>query len=488
MVWLFLFVFHVQAAVHSFTSSELVALGSYSGILSSQAVVYNKFYTLYIETSMTNSSYYAQSHTYQEISRGTLGPADQAVAAGLPNSPNVGLCWIGSNGLLFNVLSADGALLIDKPFNVTQGKVDRPAITQLKNGNLVIVWAQDQVDGESWGVFARIFDKNAAPVTNVISVNVFVQGTQTNPTVVGCEGGFIVVWESKGFNNGLVLRKFGTSGQPLTQEQLIVKDYYAREPMLRLGNVPTLSYLQRNNQTLTDDLMILSFDAGGNPRTTLVKGNWGQTSTNMYSYGRSPSFTYDDNTILVALQEERYDFSQAVRLIKLGSSGCALAEVYANNTQHYGSWRVLDMVQVDDQSVAVMFSEATNRTVWKQTYLTPSPSVCYGEKNNYSFQPWTKPESGGGDDDGVSTSSIIIAVIVSVAGLIILLIAVKVIHWIYKKREKNRLKRLDGERHLSAFELNTPSPSAYHHEAELSNLEPDILAPDIYSIENYRKS
>jgi hypothetical protein len=390
---------------------------------------------------------------------------------------------------MFNVVTASGRLVKEQPLNVTQGNVDTPAITQMANGDFVVVWAQDQIDGESWGVFLSVVNKNAASVSGVIRANVFVQGPQFNPAVVGCEGGgFIVVWESKGFNNGLMLRKFSSSGQPLTEERLLINDFWAREPMLRLGDVPTLTYLTMNSTTLTDDIMVQTFDAVGSPHVGQIKGNWGQTSTNKFSYNDSPGLAYSDNTLVVALQEERYDFSQSIRLVKLGSTGCSLAEVFVNWPPQ-GTWRVLEMLKTGEQTIAVIYAETTAQTLWLKSFQTPSPSVCAKENNNFSFQPWKKPKASD-SGDGTSTTTIIVAVVVTVVGAAIVLIAVKVVHWIYKKREKKRLQSLrqlmtpdPSIRGLQ--DSNLPSPQ--YGGVELSMSQPEILMSDPLSFRRSAK-
>jgi hypothetical protein len=466
-----------------------VYLGSYRGSLSKQSVVYNNYYALSVASTDHNASYFVQDHDLKELARGSLGPGTQAVAAGLVSSPDVGVSWVTRVGLMFNVVTASGKLVKEQALNVTQGNVDAPAIMQMANGDFVVVWSQDQLDGESWGVFLCVVNRNAALVSGVIRANVFVQGPQFNPAVVGCEGGgFIVVWESKGFNNGLMLRKFSSSGQPLTEEHLLINDFYAREPMLRLGDVPTLTYLTKNSTTLTDDIMVQTFDAVGNPHVGQIKGNWGQTSTNKFSYSDSPGLAYSDSTLVVALQEERYDFSQSIRLVKLGSSGCSLAEVLVNWPAQ-GTWRVLEMSKTGEQMIAVMYAETTDQTLWLKSYQTPSPSVCAKENNDFSFQPWKKPEASD-TEDGTSTTTIIVAVVVTVLGVSVVLIAAKIIHWIYKKREKSRLQALRNlmtppasARGLQDSDMQSPN----FRSVELSMNTPEILLSDSVSFNKRAK-
>jgi hypothetical protein len=193
MAWLLILLSSASANLSNFNATETVHLGSYSGSLSKQSVVLNKYYLLSIASSDSNTTYLVHTHDYQQLTRGSLGPGAQAVAAGLLNSPDVGLSWVTSTGLMFNVMTSTGALVKDRPLNVTQGKAEAPSVCQMTNGNFVVVWAQDQLDGESWGIFLSVIDRNAVSVSGVVRANAFIQGPQYNPAVISCEGGFIVV-------------------------------------------------------------------------------------------------------------------------------------------------------------------------------------------------------------------------------------------------------------------------------------------------------
>jgi hypothetical protein len=242
--------------------------------------------------------------------------------------------------------------------------------------------------------------------------------------------------------------------------------------------------------TLTDDLIVQVFDGVGNPHTAQMKGNWGQTSTSKFTYSSSPGLAYHDNTLVIALQEERYDFSQSIRLVRLGSSGCALAEAYVNSPPH-GTWRVLDLFITGEQSVVVVYAETTQQAMWLTSYHFPSPIVCSGENTLFSFQPWSKPESSH-SEDGVSTATTVLAVVLSVVGVAVLLVAVKVIHWFYKRTQKKRLNVIynigeagSGEKY-SPTNMSTKRSDSQLLDNSLSttqsfhpvlSLEPDMLIP-----------
>jgi VCBS repeat-containing protein len=70
-----------------------------------------------------------------------------------------------------------------------------PEIATLANGDLIVVWTDDRLDGSGVGVFARIFGPDGAARGDQFRVNDERISTQDQPDVAALEtGGFIVVW------------------------------------------------------------------------------------------------------------------------------------------------------------------------------------------------------------------------------------------------------------------------------------------------------
>jgi hypothetical protein len=77
-------------------------------------------------------------------------------------------------------------------------------------GGFVVVWASDQQDGSSWGIFAQRFDPGGAPVGPEFRVNTFTTGLQAFHSAGSApDGSFVVVWSSYGQDGS----DFGVFGQ-----------------------------------------------------------------------------------------------------------------------------------------------------------------------------------------------------------------------------------------------------------------------------------
>jgi hypothetical protein len=99
---------------------------------------------------------------------------------------------------------------------------ERPKVARLSGGGFAVVWHSNLQDGDSWGVFARVFTDAGAPLTDEIPVNTTTSGRQDYPAVVGLSNGsFVVAWQSKGQDGsgtGLFARRFSAAGVPLSSE------------------------------------------------------------------------------------------------------------------------------------------------------------------------------------------------------------------------------------------------------------------------------
>ncbi|WP_316858153.1 Ig-like domain-containing protein [uncultured Cohaesibacter sp.] len=104
-----------------------------------------------------------------------------------------------------------------------------PTVTQLLNGNLVVVWdSLDGVDDTSHsGIKAQLFDSDSNAIGEEFLVNNETFSTQTFPDVTALSnGGFIVAWYSDARvgdtdNGGIKARFFGPDGEPTGGEFLV---------------------------------------------------------------------------------------------------------------------------------------------------------------------------------------------------------------------------------------------------------------------------
>ena len=102
-----------------------------------------------------------------------------------------------------------------------QGEQANPDVAVADDGTFVVSWSES--DGDSWGVKGRRFAANGSPLTDVIEVNTYTDGTQgdSEAAVNPSTGEFVVVWKSEGQDGssyGVYGQRFAADGTPLGDE------------------------------------------------------------------------------------------------------------------------------------------------------------------------------------------------------------------------------------------------------------------------------
>ncbi len=103
----------------------------------------------------------------------------------------------------------------------TAGMQRDPIVAMDADGDFVVVWHDEEgIDGDGFGVLARLFDKNGNPKTNEFVVSQSTAGTQRDPHVdVDYVGNFVVTWESNHSGDyDVFIRRFDRAGNPLSNE------------------------------------------------------------------------------------------------------------------------------------------------------------------------------------------------------------------------------------------------------------------------------
>jgi hypothetical protein len=84
-----------------------------------------------------------------------------------------------------------------------------PVVASDAAGNFVVVWASNQQDGDSFGIFGQRYTSLGTPVGGEFQVNTYTTSAQLLPAVATDPlGNFVVVWESA-FQDGSLLGIFG---------------------------------------------------------------------------------------------------------------------------------------------------------------------------------------------------------------------------------------------------------------------------------------
>lgn len=113
----------------------------------------------------------------------------------------------GDGEVFLQVLDATGAK-VGANIQVNQNAVGaqtHPQIAPLANGNVIVVYDSDDIDGNGRGIAGRVFSGTGAPITEEFVVNaVNTSDWQLRPDVVGLkDGSFVVSWESFGNEEGV---------------------------------------------------------------------------------------------------------------------------------------------------------------------------------------------------------------------------------------------------------------------------------------------
>ncbi len=121
-------------------------------------------------------------------------------------------------GVFARLFAPDGAPLTGEiPVNTyTTQNQDQPSVAADAAGNFVVVWQADAQDGSLDGIFGQRFDSSGAPVGSEFQVNTFTTSTQQAPSVsMAGSGAFVVVWQSfsaDGNGFGISGRRFDSTG------------------------------------------------------------------------------------------------------------------------------------------------------------------------------------------------------------------------------------------------------------------------------------
>jgi len=100
--------------------------------------------------------------------------------------------------------------------NTTAGQQREPQVAMDANGNFVVVWADNALDGSGMGIFARRFDASGTALGNAFQVNTFATGYQGHPQIaLHTSGSFVIAWQSlgqDGSNHGVYFQRYDATG------------------------------------------------------------------------------------------------------------------------------------------------------------------------------------------------------------------------------------------------------------------------------------
>ena len=103
---------------------------------------------------------------------------------------------------------------------------DEPALCYATGGHLLIAWSDRHgYDGQAMGIFARLYDAHAAPLTSEFQCNVIWQASQWRPLIAATpSGGFVVAW-SGNWDGDSFFRIFDGDANPLQSQEFVLTSW-----------------------------------------------------------------------------------------------------------------------------------------------------------------------------------------------------------------------------------------------------------------------
>jgi Ca2+-binding RTX toxin-like protein len=117
---------------------------------------------------------------------------------------------------------------------VVAGKKADAQVTQLTNGDVVVVWTSDMSlaqDGSGSGIYMQRYDSAGVMLGSETRVNSATSGSQWQPSVTALSGGkYVVVWSG----SGTFMQMYDSAGQKIGPEKTIAsftnQNYFLRNP------------------------------------------------------------------------------------------------------------------------------------------------------------------------------------------------------------------------------------------------------------------
>ena len=127
----------------------------------------------------------------------------------------------GFQKVSYRILAPNGTFRGDEQQVSAPGSADNrnPVACALPNGDSVIAWTSQGMDGDMAGVALQRIDRNGAAVGGLIQANDYTIGNQRSPAITATPGGFAVAWVSElqtgSDRSDIYLRRFDASGNPV---------------------------------------------------------------------------------------------------------------------------------------------------------------------------------------------------------------------------------------------------------------------------------
>jgi flagellin-like hook-associated protein FlgL len=228
-----------QAATGTYTSDQRIIISSEFQAMASEiqriAVATDFNGIKLLDNSLANAtgawgwSNPSVSAAHDGTSLDSAGPAK--IHFGTGNSSAEDYYYLSvSNTQIGAVLEPNGVDENGSEFQVnsyTASVQANPSVTGLANGGYVATWQSVGQDGDDFGIYAKIYDKDGKALTGDIQVNSYTTWIQSLPTATSlADGGLLVSWNSDSqppdaSSWGVFARRYNAAGQPEGDEFLV---------------------------------------------------------------------------------------------------------------------------------------------------------------------------------------------------------------------------------------------------------------------------
>jgi len=131
----------------------------------------------------------------------------------------------GSNDGVFGQLFDKNLTKVRSEFQVntfTNNSQSHPSVASFNNGNFVVTWDSEGQDGDWWGVYGHLFDENGTKISSEFRINTYTTNYQQVPTVASfINSDFVVIWASQdqdGSSWGIYGQLYNGSGSKIGSE------------------------------------------------------------------------------------------------------------------------------------------------------------------------------------------------------------------------------------------------------------------------------
>lgn len=277
--------------------------------------------------------------------------------------------WIenSSSGIAARIFDNNGSAL-GQEFQVNDYISDfqgEPDIAINSTGEIVITWQSWGQDGDSLGIFARIFDQNGIPLGTEFQVNSYISNNQQHPAIIMDKYGyFVITWSSfgqDGDKTAIMARKFDQDGEAAGPEFRVnfSSEGWQEWPALatdKWGNI-IISWHSYRENGLSYDIFARTFD-----ETLTLKGPEFQVNSYSDNWQVFPAVDTDsEGNFIIAWQSLGQDgdsFGIYARLFD--KNGQSLGQEFLINSTTTGSQELADIYMISPEIFGIAWQSQQN--------------------------------------------------------------------------------------------------------------------------------